>query len=100
MMLPKVHEGNYLVCHTLREATTFMGPTVPVEDLNGEVELLSLYNFRTDVSDASWLPIGTIMVIKEPYLKKGSQSNDIIVRVDSPSDVIFVGETDKKMLEV
>ncbi|KAI1698325.1 SET domain-containing protein [Ditylenchus destructor] len=99
MLVPKVHKGRYLVCRTLAQAVAYVGTTVPVEDLEGEVELLSLYNFRLDISDGDWLQPSTILVIKEPYLKQGSQSESAIIRVDSPSDVTFVKETDEKVLQ-
>ncbi|KAI1703543.1 SET domain-containing protein [Ditylenchus destructor] len=98
MLVPKVHKGRYLVCQTLTQAVAYVGTTVPIEDLEGEVEMLSLYNFRMDISDGDWLQPGTILVIKEPYLKHGSQSESAIIRVDSPSDVVFVKETDENFL--
>ena len=75
-----------------------IGTTVLVEDLNGDVEELGLYNFRLALDrDGSWIAPGTILVIKEPYLKYGISS--VFIRVDSPSDVIFIHETDEKTLE-
>jgi len=35
-------------------------------------------------------PVGTILAIREPYLKNSLQSDNSFVRVDSPSDVIFL----------
>ncbi|KAH7731125.1 TPR domain protein [Aphelenchoides avenae] len=98
MELPKIHTGRYVVCRTLTEAYTFVGTSTLVEDLNGNVEQVSLYNFRPYIDDG-WLPVGTILVIKEPFVKYGSFGEDVIIRVDSPSDVIFVDETDRPTLE-
>lgn len=38
------------------------------------------------------------MVIKEPYLRYGSQCLEASLRVDSPSDVIFVDSTDLDLM--
>jgi hypothetical protein len=69
-----------------------------------------IYNFHSDLNDPTWLKKGTIMIIKEPYLKF-SPSMTAFIRVDSPSgitilkrftiltcsDVVFVRESDKKL---
>ena len=69
-----------------------------VEDLKGDVEELGLYNFRPALDrDGSWIAPGTILAIKEPYLKYGMM-NVLFIRVDSPSDVLFIHETDEKSL--
>lgn len=98
MELPKIHAGRYVVCRTVSEAYTFVGTSTLVEDLNGNVEQVSLYNFRPHFDDG-WLSMGTILVIKEPFLKYGSFGEDVSIRVDSPSDVTFVDETDRLTLE-
>jgi hypothetical protein len=68
-----------------------------VEDPNGDIILLTLYNFpglflaNAKVLDAHF-PIGTVMAIREPWMKipsTGSYQNTII-RVDSPSDVVIL----------
>lgn len=38
------------------------------------------------------------MIIKEPYLRYESQAQEASLRVDSPSDVIFVDSTDQEFL--
>uniref|UniRef100_A0A915EH79 Uncharacterized protein n=1 Tax=Ditylenchus dipsaci TaxID=166011 RepID=A0A915EH79_9BILA len=39
------------------------------------------------------------MLIKEPYMKYGSMGTNAFIRVDSPSDVVFVDETNQQMLQ-
>lgn len=98
MEVPKIHLGKFLVCRTLSKGMATIGTTVLVEDLNGDVEELGLYNFRPALDrDGSWIAPGTILAIKEPYLKYGISS--VFIRVDSPSDVIFIHETDEKTLD-
>jgi tetratricopeptide (TPR) repeat protein len=92
MMVPKFHYGRYLLCRTINPATCMVGVTVAIEDLNGDVEELALYNLVKDfdMSLDDILPIGTIIAIKEPYMKYGSVGNNVAIRCDSPSDVVFL----------
>jgi hypothetical protein len=64
------------------------GTTTFVEDIKGDVELVDLYNFHSDLNDPSWLKKGTIMLIKEPYLKFAPIDKSAFIRVDSPSGII------------
>uniref|UniRef100_A0A915D845 Uncharacterized protein n=3 Tax=Ditylenchus dipsaci TaxID=166011 RepID=A0A915D845_9BILA len=100
MKVPMVHTGKYLACRIISEAYILVATAFLIEDLNGEVEIVSLYNFQLNIGNScSWLPPGTIMFIKEPYLKFGSIGRDLIIRVDSPSDVVFVDESDQQRLQ-
>jgi len=58
-----------------------------VEDVNGDVELLALYNFSNFDSDSSdWLKPGMIVLVKEPILRYGATGdNNAFLRADSPS---------------
>jgi tetratricopeptide (TPR) repeat protein len=47
----------------------------------------------------SWLPEGTIMIIKEPYLQFWLYEDSVNIRCDSPSDVIFVDEENQELLK-
>ena len=77
-----------------------VGTIVLVEDLVGDVEEVGLYNFRPNLDgDANWIASGTILVIKEPTLKYGLTLTNAFIRVDSPSDVVFVQETDEEVLK-
>ncbi|KAH7728947.1 TPR domain protein [Aphelenchoides avenae] len=98
MQVPMVHRGSLLVCRVITKALVRVATAVIVEDLEGDVEELSLYNFRPNLSDRTWLPQGTVMIIKEPYLKYGSIGHSVTMRVDSPTDVVFVDETDRDLL--
>lgn len=66
-----------------------------VEDVRGLVNNLTIYNYPT-VPDSSTqyvgalFPPGTVLAIREPTFKMPTQGNTPIVRVDSPSDVIFL----------
>jgi hypothetical protein len=68
-----------------------------VEDPNGGVILVSLYNFPglfladMKVLEA-YFPIGTVMVIREPWMKMSSATShpSAFIRVDSPSDIVIL----------
>lgn len=46
-----------------------------------------------------WLSPGTVLIIKEPWLRYASQSQAASIRVDSPTDVIFVDPTDSDFMK-
>lgn len=96
-----IHYGRVLVCRTIANPLKLVGVQTVIEDPivdQGSSEVaatrLSLYNFvnptcpPSDLND--YLPIGTRLFIKEPYYKAGSQDAVLMVRCDSPDDVIFV----------
>jgi hypothetical protein len=68
-----------------------------IEDPNGDAILLTLYNFpglfltNSKVLEAHF-PIGTVMAIREPWMKFASASShqNAMIRVDSPSDVVIL----------
>lgn len=68
-----------------------------IEDPNGDVVLLTVYNFpglflaTTKVLDAHF-PIGTVMAIREPWMKVPNTSSisGAMIRVDSPSDIAIL----------
>uniref|UniRef100_A0A914DRS6 Uncharacterized protein n=1 Tax=Acrobeloides nanus TaxID=290746 RepID=A0A914DRS6_9BILA len=99
MKVPMVHTGHYLPCRVVTtEANVVVATEVFIEDTNGHIEKLSLYNFNCDLDDSTWLKAGTILFVKEPYIKFGSVAHTTMIRVDSPSDVVFVDETNKDLL--
>jgi hypothetical protein len=68
-----------------------------VEDPNGDVILVSLYNFPgLFLADLKVLnahfPIGTVMAIREPWMKMSAASShpSAFIRVDSPSDIVIL----------
>jgi hypothetical protein len=68
-----------------------------VEDPNGDVILVSLYNFPgLFLADLKVLqahfPIGTVMAIREPWMKMSAASShpSDFIRVDSPSDIVIL----------
>uniref|UniRef100_A0A914PSW9 Uncharacterized protein n=1 Tax=Panagrolaimus davidi TaxID=227884 RepID=A0A914PSW9_9BILA len=99
MKVPKVHGGRYLMGQVVGMPFAIVGVNVLIQDLNGDVEELAIYNFRYKLDKLDWINPGTILLIKEPWLRYGSQSKTPSLRIDSPSDVIFVDPTDLEFLE-
>lgn len=99
MQLPMVHEGRYLACRSVAIAIVEVGTSICIEDVNDDVEGLTLYNFQLDLYNDTWLPVGTIMLIKEPHLIYGPRPTNVMICVNSPSDVVFVDETDEELLK-
>lgn len=64
MKVPAVHYGKYLVCRTLTAGFSAVGTQTLIEDLHGDVEELSLYNFHLDLGNHLWLAPGTVMIVK------------------------------------
>ena len=68
-----------------------------VEDPNGDVILVSLYNFPgLFLADSKVLqahfPIGTVIAIREPWTQMSDASShpSDFIRVDSPSDIVIL----------
>lgn len=97
MMVPKIHTGSYLLCRTVSVAFTVIGISTIIEDVNGDVEELVLYNLQSNLHDDpnNIVPIGSILLIKEPYLTFTCESMNAVIRCDSPSDVLFIDESDE-----
>ena len=103
MEVPKVHFGKFLVGRTLIggiNSDGLFGTTTLFEDINGDVEEITFYYFSRRIMSekANWIPKSTIFIVNEPFLKYGLQGN-VFVRVDSPSAVEFICETDQQRLK-
>jgi hypothetical protein len=60
---------------------------------------VDIYNYSYDMTDTKWVSIGTILIVKEPYLQFSSDDERVSLRVDSPSDLIFIDPTDLDFLK-
>ncbi|KIM83617.1 hypothetical protein PILCRDRAFT_431027 [Piloderma croceum F 1598] len=97
MLARQVHKRQCLICRTIFKPVRRVAVELSIEDTNGDVVLLTLYNLpglflaNHEVLEAHF-PIGTVLAIREPWMKfpsAGSQQNSII-RVDSPSDILIL----------
>lgn len=91
MKMELMHKGRYLILRVVEPCFKMSGIMALVEDPEGSLTILSLYNYiRTESTDVeALLPVGTIFALKEPYYKFSS-TNSCVIRCDSPSDVFIL----------
>ncbi|GBC08897.1 hypothetical protein RclHR1_08470008 [Rhizophagus clarus] len=118
----KVHTGKFLLCQVISRCVKMSPLFTLVEDPEGDVERIALYNWAEQsaipvkdrkkvlsIGEASkFLPVGTKLVIKNPYYQTASSfdaiispdgpsiSNDfdVIIRSDNPNDIIVINKYD------
>lgn len=61
------------------------------EDEWGEVDRIAMYNNKATLEAAEVLPRGAVIAIKEPFFK-ASADKRCMIRVDHPSDAVFLDE--------
>lgn len=87
------HRERYLLLRTVTSTDTMTAVMAIVEDEDGSVLMLQLYNQEEQLSGAQSLREGTVLVVKEPYVKVMADG-DYGIRVDHLSDVSFIPEFD------
>ncbi|KAG8962310.1 Cell wall alpha-1,3-glucan synthase ags1 [Tulasnella sp. 419] len=105
LMVRKRHEGRYLLARIFTPANRIVAIQFAAEDQSGDAVHVSIYNFPTALESKSkfldaMFPIGTIIAIREPTLKMPSSGGRPMIRIDSPSDLIFVHKGDKILKNV
>ncbi|KAJ7584922.1 hypothetical protein C8J56DRAFT_138136 [Mycena floridula] len=96
MLIHKVHKGQYLLCRTFVHPVRKVAIELGVEDCNGDVVFLAMYNLpgvahANRAALRAHFPIGTLIVVREPWMKAASVGSfNPMIRVDSPSDVSFI----------
>jgi hypothetical protein len=89
LVLETVHRGKYLLLRTIVHPKKNVGIETVVEDPNGDVEALGLYNQNPCRSHTDIIPNDSIIVLKEPYYKISAQGGTSL-RCDHPADLIFL----------
>lgn len=102
---PKRFTGKKLVVRVVSSLLLYVGVTFLAEDPDGNVISVSVSHFTSNVNAtreemSRLLPIGTILAIREPFLSIDHQARsgpctgkaDIGIRVDSPTDIVVLGE--------
>ncbi|KAL4896468.1 hypothetical protein BDV59DRAFT_107183 [Aspergillus ambiguus] len=87
------HRGRYLLLRTVTPTDTMTAVMAVVEDEDGSVLMIQLYNQEKELSGAQSLIEGTVLVVKEPYVKVMADG-DYGIRVDHLSDIRFIPEFD------
>ncbi|KDQ15109.1 hypothetical protein BOTBODRAFT_145359 [Botryobasidium botryosum FD-172 SS1] len=99
MQVRRVHKGRYLLCKVVAPPSQVVAVQLGVEDPAGDLRVLSIYNYpgtRTSSKQVldTIFPIGTILAVREPNMLTTSSDRNCIIRVDSPSDVVFIDPSD------
>ena len=89
LVLETVHRGKYLLLRTIVHPKKIAEIKTIVEDPNGAVEVLVLYNQNPNRSYKDIIPNDSIIVLKEPYYTISNQ-DEISLRCDHPTDLIFL----------
>ncbi|CAG8599520.1 4359_t:CDS:1 [Ambispora leptoticha] len=100
----RVHIQRYLLCRVITKCIKINALTTIVEDPEGEIEKLSLYNWiipnklptnDLPIFEASHIfPIGTILTIRNPFYDIGSDGS-MHIRSENPDEVDVVKSNDK-----
>lgn len=87
------HRGRVLIVKTFCEPIRVSSFQNAVEDVQGDVDRLSVYNLPPASPIDKVLPKGTIVAVKEPYFK-ATADGGVMVRVDHPSDFVLLEPRD------
>ena len=87
------HRGRYLLLRTVTPTDTLTAVMAIVEDEDSNVLMLQLFNQQKELSGTEDLTEGTIIVVKEPYVKVMADG-DHGIRVDQLCDVKLIPEFD------
>ncbi|CAF4306412.1 unnamed protein product [Rotaria sp. Silwood2] len=97
LVLETVHRGKYLLLRTIVHPKKIVEIKTVVEDPNGDVEVLELYNQNPNRSHKDIIPNNSIIILKEPYYKISAQ-RETSLRCDHPTDLIFL-DTNNSMVQ-
>jgi hypothetical protein len=87
------HRGSYILLRAVTPIDRMTAIMAVVEDQRGDVLMLQLYNQEAGLTTDGRLLEGTVIIIKEPYLKMMADG-DYGLRVDHLSDIRLIPEHD------
>ncbi|KNG84245.1 hypothetical protein ANOM_007397 [Aspergillus nomiae NRRL 13137] len=90
------HRDSYLLLRSVTPPDEMTAILAIVEDENGDVLMLQLYNQDMDRPVEENLPEGTALIVKEPFLKLMSDG-EYGIRIDHVSDIIFLSAFDERV---
>jgi hypothetical protein len=93
LVLETVHHGKCLLLRTIVNPKQIVAIATVVEDPEGNVEVLQLFNQNPNRSYTDIIPNDSIIVLKEPYYKISAQG-ETSLRCDHPTDLIFLDAND------
>ena len=98
LLLETHHRGTYMLVRSVTPQDRMTAVMAIVEDEKGDVLLVQLYHQEggADGGAEDILVEGTVLILKEPYLKLTSDGN-YGLRVDHLSDVVFLSANDERI---
>lgn len=87
------HTGRVLIVRTFCDPVRIEAFVNGVEDQDGNVDRLAVYNVSGTAHPERILPRGTIFAIKEPYYRRANDGG-VIIRVDHPSNIMLLSNND------
>lgn len=98
LLLETHHRGNYLLMRSITPPDRMTAVMAIVEDENRDVLMLQLYyqEKENERTAEDILKEGTVLIVKEPYLKMMSDG-DYGIRIDHLSDIIYLPAYDERV---
>jgi hypothetical protein len=96
LRLRTVHRGTYLLLRTITSPLRLFAVSSVVEDENGGCTLMQAYNQDGRRNPDDILPLGKVVVVKEPFFR-ATGSGDASIRVDHVSDIEFLDDDDERV---
>lgn len=90
------HRGRMLIVKTFCEPVRISAIQNAIEDMEGSVDRLSIYNLPSAIPIDKVIPKGAIVAVKEPYFK-ATADGGAMVRVDHPSDFVLLEPHDSSV---
>lgn len=90
------HRGRYILVRTVTPSDLMTAVMAIVEDEDERVLMIQIYNQGEEFSEFQDLPEGSVLLVKEPYVKVMADG-DFGIRVDHISDIIFVPGFDERI---
>ncbi|GAA5893992.1 hypothetical protein JCM6882_007953 [Rhodosporidiobolus microsporus] len=99
MYVTQQHKDRYLLCRIVSLPILEVSVSFMVEDPSGRTEYFSVYRFplhgvETGPDLDALFPLGQVLAVKEPLFKMNQNGINAIIRVDSPTDLVFVHPND------
>ena len=98
LLLETHHRGTYLLLRSITSPDRMTAVMAIVEDENKDVLMLQLYyqEEKNERAAEEILKEGTVLIVKEPYLKLMSDG-DYGIRIDHLSDIIYLPMYDERV---
>lgn len=91
------HRGRFLILKAICEPKRMASIMNAVEDQNGDVDRVAIYNLPINTSINKDLPKGAFVAVKEPYYTS-TIDGGVLIRIDHPSDLVQLRLPDSSLI--